>query len=56
MDAQHPSIAIVGVGYWGKNLLRTFGWLSGARVTTLCDLDSDRRGGAGRAPRPALHG
>ena len=33
MDAQQPSIAIVGVGYWGKNLLRTFGRLSDARVT-----------------------
>ena len=42
MGAQHPSIAIVGVGYWGKNLLRTFGQLSGARVTTLCDLDPER--------------
>src|SRR5262245_30876792 len=42
MGAQQPSIAIVGVGYWGRNLLRTFSRLSAARVTTLCDLDPDR--------------
>jgi UDP-2-acetamido-3-amino-2,3-dideoxy-glucuronate N-acetyltransferase len=54
MDAQRPSIAIVGVGYWGKNLLRTFGRLSGARVTTLCDLDPDRLAAA-RAEHPGLH-
>jgi UDP-2-acetamido-3-amino-2,3-dideoxy-glucuronate N-acetyltransferase len=53
MGAQHPSIAIVGVGYWGKNLLRTFGRLSGARVTTLCDLDPERLVAA-RAEHPDL--
>jgi predicted dehydrogenase len=30
---------IVGAGYWGKNLLRTFGKLSTARVAEICDLD-----------------
>src|SRR5215510_2015705 len=54
MGAQQPSIAIVGVGYWGKNLLRTFGRLSGARVTTLCDLDPERLAAA-RAEHPDLH-
>jgi predicted dehydrogenase len=53
MGAQQPSIAIVGVGYWGKNLLRTFGRLSGARVTTLCDLDPERLAAA-RAEHPNL--
>jgi UDP-2-acetamido-3-amino-2,3-dideoxy-glucuronate N-acetyltransferase len=33
------NIAIVGVGYWGKNLLRTFGKLPTARVAALCDLN-----------------
>src|SRR5262245_39908698 len=42
MGAQQPSIAIAGVGYWGKNLLRTFRHLPDARVTALCDLDADR--------------
>ncbi|HKA30676.1 MAG TPA: Gfo/Idh/MocA family oxidoreductase [Candidatus Binatia bacterium] len=46
-------MAIVGVGYWGKNLLRTFGRLSGARVTTLCDLDPERLAAA-RAEHPDL--
>src|SRR5262249_44418223 len=53
MGGQQPSIAIVGVGYWGKNLLRTFGRLSGARVTTLCDLDPERLAAA-RAEHPDL--
>jgi UDP-2-acetamido-3-amino-2,3-dideoxy-glucuronate N-acetyltransferase len=54
MGSHQPSIAIVGVGYWGKNLLRTFGRLPGARVTTLCDLDPDRLGAAA-AEHPGLH-
>ena len=33
-------IGIVGAGYWGKNLLRTFGKLAGARVSEICDLDA----------------
>lgn len=53
MGAHQPSIAIVGVGYWGKNLLRTFGRLSDARVTTLCDLDPDRLAAA-RSEHPGL--
>jgi len=32
-------IGIVGAGYWGKNLLRTFGKLPAARVAEICDLD-----------------
>ena len=36
------NIAIVGVGYWGKNLLRTFSRVSAAQVTELCDLDLAR--------------
>lgn len=32
-------IGIVGAGYWGKNLLRTFGKLPTARVAEICDLD-----------------
>ena len=30
----------MGAGYWGKNLLRTFGKLSSARVAEICDLDA----------------
>src|SRR4029453_13796068 len=54
MGSHQPSIAIVGVGYWGKNLLRTFGRLPGVRVTTLCDLDPDRLGAAA-TEHPDLH-
>lgn len=53
MGAYQPSIAIVGAGYWGKNLLRAFGRLAGARVTILCDLDPDRLSAA-HAQHPGL--
>src|SRR5258705_1745920 len=39
MSGQPLQIGIVGAGYWGKNLLRTFGKLSTARVAEICDLD-----------------
>jgi predicted dehydrogenase len=53
MGVQQPSIGIAGVGYWGRNLLRTFARLAAARVTTLCDLDPDRLASA-RADHPGL--
>src|SRR6185503_16767646 len=40
MPGQPLQIGIVGAGYWGKNLLRTFGKLSSARVAEICDLDA----------------
>ena len=36
--AGRVNVAVVGLGYWGTNLLRTFGALPAARVTGLCDL------------------
>jgi predicted dehydrogenase len=33
------NVGVVGLGYWGKNLLRTFKALPAARTTALCDLD-----------------
>src|SRR5262245_32735739 len=39
MAGQPLQIGIVGAGYWGKNLLRTFGRLPNARVAEICDLD-----------------
>src|SRR5262249_39356440 len=33
-------VAIVGLGYWGKNLLRTFARAPAARVAALCDVDA----------------
>jgi predicted dehydrogenase len=32
-------VAIVGLGYWGKNLLRTFARSPAARIAALCDAD-----------------
>ena len=40
MAAPSLNVAIVGAGYWGKNLLRTFRGLPTAHVSTLCDLDA----------------
>ena len=39
MARKHVNVGIVGVGYWGKNLLRTFAQQAKARVLELCDLD-----------------
>lgn len=36
------NIAIVGCGYWGPNLIRTFGKLDQCKVTMCCDLDQAR--------------
>lgn len=33
-------VGVVGLGYWGKNLLRTFAKTPGARVTDVCDADA----------------
>lgn len=35
-------LAQIGCGYWGPNLLRSFGGVPGARVKTLCDLRPGR--------------
>ncbi len=36
------SVAVVGLGYWGPNLLRVLSDIVGARVKWICDLDQDR--------------
>ena len=36
------NIAIVGCGYWGPNLIRTFSKLDQCKVTMCCDLDQSR--------------
>ncbi|RYD18887.1 MAG: Gfo/Idh/MocA family oxidoreductase [Verrucomicrobiaceae bacterium] len=36
------AVGIVGYGYWGPNLARNFGGLTGARLTAVCDLDPAR--------------
>ncbi len=35
-------LAVVGVGYWGKNVLRSLAAVPGARLKTVCDLDPRR--------------
>lgn len=35
-------VGIVGLGYWGPNLLRNFVWLPESQVTAVCDLSGDR--------------
>ena len=35
-------IGIVGLGYWGPNLLRNFAEAPGARVRAVCDLEANR--------------
>ena len=40
MTRNRVDVAVVGLGYWGKNLLRTFAALPTARVTGLCDVDA----------------
>lgn len=35
-------VAVVGYGYWGPNLVRNLAEIGGARLTCICDLDSER--------------
>ena len=49
------SIACVGIGYWGKNLVRNFYDLPGCRLSVCCDLDTDLlHTAAGRYPGVAV--
>ncbi|HEX5192326.1 MAG TPA: Gfo/Idh/MocA family oxidoreductase [Solirubrobacteraceae bacterium] len=41
-ETEPTGIAIVGMGYWGPNLLRVLSDTPGAEVRWICDLDSDR--------------
>jgi predicted dehydrogenase len=42
-EGQGPlAIGVVGLGYWGPNLLRGLMELDGVRVSHICDLDADR--------------
>jgi len=39
LSGTRVDVGVVGLGYWGKNLLRTFAKVPSARVTALCDMD-----------------
>ncbi|MBV9804327.1 MAG: Gfo/Idh/MocA family oxidoreductase [Solirubrobacterales bacterium] len=41
-DGQPVGIAVVGLGYWGPNLLRVLGDNLDAEVRWICDLDTER--------------
>ncbi|MEA2472635.1 MAG: hypothetical protein QOE06_550 [Thermoleophilaceae bacterium] len=45
-DALYPegavTVAVVGLGYWGPNLLRVLFEMEHVRVKAICDLDADR--------------
>lgn len=41
--AKPVEVGVVGLGYWGPNLVRTFDRLPGARLRYGCDLDEGRR-------------
>ncbi len=36
------NLAVLGVGYWGPNLLRNFSQIDGVRVAAVCDADASR--------------
>ena len=40
--AGEVNIALVGLGYWGPNILRVLIEMGGVRVSYICDLDEDR--------------
>jgi predicted dehydrogenase len=42
--AMTVSVGLVGLGYWGPNLLRVLSGMAGVRVRWMCDLDRDRLG------------
>ena len=37
-----PNIAVVGVGYWGPNLVRNLVAIENVRLTTVCDIEETR--------------
>lgn len=38
----HVTVAVVGLGYWGPNLLRVLAEMPGVSIGAICDLDADR--------------
>jgi predicted dehydrogenase len=54
MSPRNVRIALVGLGYWGPNLLRAAGELSDLEIATLCDLDAERLAQHGRR-HPYVH-
>ena len=42
LDSDKLRVGIIGLGYWGPNLVRVLDGLSGCTVTALCDLNPER--------------
>ena len=42
------NVAVIGAGNWGKNLVRNFNQVSGARLYAICDVDEKIREGMAR--------
>src|ERR1700760_603825 len=46
LDLNHTedelNLGVVGLGYWGPNLLRALSDVAGVRVKWICDLEADR--------------
>ncbi len=40
-SAKPVRVAVIGLGYWGPNLVRNFAAAAGASLTALCDLNED---------------
>ena len=41
MSDKQLNVAVVGAGYWGKNLVRNFAAIPGSRLTMVCDADPE---------------
>src|SRR5579872_6451970 len=40
--AGNINVAVIGLGYWGPNLVRNFAAVAGTTVSRVCDLDQER--------------
>ncbi|HVN87319.1 MAG TPA: Gfo/Idh/MocA family oxidoreductase [Candidatus Binatia bacterium] len=48
-------IGLIGLGYWGGNLMRTFGGTAGARIVAVCDGIAAQREVAAKSLGDAVH-
>lgn len=42
MNGNVPGVGIIGLGYWGPNLVRNFYKQPSCQVVAICDLDGER--------------
>jgi len=41
-DSEIIKIGVIGLGYWGPNLVRNFSTVPGSKVAMVCDLREER--------------